>query len=378
MSYDVGTYDGGTYDDLLAGAAEPVSARSTAVLDRARGQRRESVAYEVVGPDGLHRGWVKPTRGPRISVDTARTFARTLDSLFVSWDQAADLDTLTDRIRPSWVRENGDRSPLGEFLFGHAPMQENGRGSDLMCSMVDQSTILDQIDGKLRGCAVGQNVSDCIHDEWIASGVREFRVEFSPVVLGAPIGWPAGTPLRKRMQDLGKLIGYLDPYFDNYGVGISRSIPDLTTVTPTLRYGNLAGEYPVDRGTVVRDNDRLATPNRWVAVDTSASTTAYVGQYDLPDYIPWSAAARGLVVCAPIIRVQGGTSVAQMESIARAAAMADASLNETLVFSAPFVPLHDEWDVLGYGGDAWLERSWAGDLRAGGAIQHTARRSLAA
>lgn len=355
-----------------------IVAATDALLAMTAGQRAESVQFIVLDPDLNEVGELHPARdGMTVTHDSTRSLARTLEGLFLRWDQIGDLDTLLHRIRPEWVLQNGVTFPLGVFVFAHDPRSRHTLGADIHASLVDQTLILEQSDGLPASYPVGTNVGAALEAEWSGAGFSQFNVDATTVTIAAPTAWAPDVTRGQRMRDLSKLAGFLPPYFDNHGRGVSRAAPDLSIVAPTFRY--LEGTT-ITRGSIVEDDDRLGASNRYVVVSTSGADAPIVGVYDLPASVPWSAARRGGIVISHVETIQGITDSAQAAAMAKSIAMSDPSLFTRVDFDASADPRHDSWDVLTYDGAgdelAYLETAWRLELRTGGRHHHSARRSL--
>lgn len=300
-----------------------------------------------------------------------RTIKRTLNGVKIPRNVSAAVNPYTDRVRPMMVLENGSEYPLGVFLYADRSRLIDTAGEDHEASLVDQSIILDQGIAQAYSVPAGTVITTAITTLLATTPLVSYVVDQTAQQVGSALTWPAGTSLLKIVNDLAALAGFYSLFFDNAGVARVVVVPDLTTTTPTLTY---AKGGRVLRSSIVRSDDALDTPNRYVAVDSSGS--GFSGVWDVPADAPWSAANRGYIVTSTVT-VQGLASTSDAAAAAKAAGQQDTSY-EHLKFSTPPDPRHDTFDVIEFDGARWREQAWAITLREGTAMKHDLRRVYSA
>lgn len=337
-------------------------------------QRASEIRFDILDSRLAPIGTVKPDLDPvaRVTNNSNAAIKRTLQGMRLNAAEQADVNPLTDRIRPVWVLENGSQYPLGVFLFASMDRARSEWGLDADVSAVDQCLILDQPLERGVGYPGGTPIRDAIVTQFQAVGIHSYNVDPSITSrIGAPIHWPAGNTSRmKVLNDLAAMAGAYSAYFDNDGVGVVRRVPDLSTVVPTLVYE--AGGR-ILHGSPVESDDLLEAPNRYIVVDSGDPNAAIVGYYDVPAAAPNSFANRGFVI-ARVISEQGIESNAEAITRGRAAAAQDAGTFEWVQFSSPPDPRHDTFDAVGYLGGVYREQQWTLPLLEGSEMTHDLRR----
>lgn len=348
----------------------PATARLLAMTDVAI--RSSTIRFDLLNVALRNVGVLRPRRDipPTIEQDTTRSIMRTLTNLVIPYEEAVDVNVFEHRVAPVWVLENGAEFPLGVFLFSKPLWHLTTRGRDVVTTMIDYGFALDQSDGTVVSYADGRNISDCLADEWRASGVPEWTVDNTGIAISGTLAWAPTVTRRQRMADLSALGGLLPPYMNNVGTGKSRAAPDPITSKATLTYGPNGTVYS---DSIVESNDHLDAPNRYTVVGGSASDVPIVGVYDIPSSLPWSAARRGIVV-GKTVTMAGVTDSIQAAQIAAGLAAADGAGYEFVEFDAVPDPRHDSFDLIGWDDKVWLETSWRLPLVEGSAHHHKLRR----
>jgi len=337
--------------------------------------RQESVRFEVLDTNLLVVGEIHPDRGspPRISHSTESAIMRSLSGFRLDPEQAGQIDTITARIRPSWILQDGTSYPLGVFLFADASRSLLSYGTELDATLVDQTFILDQqLDASLSYPA-GTVVTTVLDELAALAGIVSRAVTPSTQALSYPIAWKAGTARLTAMVELCQQIAYSAPYFDNEGT--LRIVParNAATASPDIVYA--AGDLDSGRiyaKTIVETDDLLRAPNRYVVIDNSATAGPIVGRYDLPSSAPNSIANRGFAVTR-VVDLQGLSSPADADSAARALASQDAEAFLWATFSAAPDPRHDAFNIVEFLGGLYREIGWTLTCAPGGPHTHNLR-----
>lgn len=336
-------------------------------------QRFDTVRWDLLAPDFTLEGTlsVELDQPPSVTLDTGRDIMRSLQGFRVDATQEQDLDTVTARVRPVVVLQNGSEFPMGVFLFADASRLRRSFGLELDASLVDQNLVVTQPWHDGTSYQTGTSVADALETLALRVNLPATSIEDNGTLLGTPIAWPIGTSTLESMRGLCALAGYLPPYFDNAGTLVCRSAPDFSIVTPDFTYG--AGTRVV-ADTIVESDDLLSAPNRWVVVGANPSQSEIVGIYDVPDSAPHSYMNRGFYV-TEVIRAQGIVDAFQAVEMARAAAEASAATFRWVSFDATLDPRHDTFDAVEWLSETYREVGWSARLETGGTMTHDLRRA---
>lgn len=349
---------------------------STELLDLdGIGQRTEGMRFELRDVEGVHLGSITPQRVVSIDNNTEGVLKRTIGNFVLPPNIAADVNMISDRVWPYWLLGDGSEYQLGIFLFAAAASQRRSYGLFSTTRLLDQGLVLGQPTPHTIGFNEGTYVTDAIATVFDLAGVHTYEIASSALVLSSPLAWPAGTQstFAKIISELCAIAGLTDWFFSNAGVATVLAVPDLSTAAPTLRY-NAGGR--IIAGSMVEENDLLAAPNRYIAIDTAAKDVPIVGQYDLPDDAPNSVVARGFPM-VKIIEAPGvGTTDAAL-AYATAYAQTDPRSHKTVQFHSSPDPRHDTFDVVEYLGENYQELSWSLTGAPGGPHRHKIKRVYA-
>lgn len=311
---------------------------------------------------------------PNISNNINRTIKRTMDALVLPPSSAADVNPLVHRVRPMMLLSNGSEHPLGVFLFADYTADEWSFGDIAHGTMTDKGLILDQPISKSSGYGAGVAIADALAAEFTAAGLTLFDIDPTiTTVLGAPVAWPAGTSRAEVVNELCAKAGAYSAWFSNAGIVTVRRVTDLATDTPELVY-TPGPSSRIIQGSTTRTSALLDAPNRYIAIDGSATDSAIVGVFDVPASAPHSAAHRGFVV-ATVIRGDGYQNVAAATAAARAAYNQGGGDFEHLAFSGPPDPRHDTFQTVQFDGVNYREQEWSLSLSEGAEMIHRLRTS---
>lgn len=345
---------------------------SSALLDLEVRARREKVRFDLTDPAGRKIGEVHPQRQCTITNESTAQIKRKLTGFMLTPSDTAAVNPLTDRVRPYWVLDDGSEYPLGLFLFAEASTAVLSYGDRLTGTLVDQGLILAQEIDRTVGFDAGTSATTAISTTLELAGFYGASVAASTFELGSPVAWPAGqagTTWAKILDDLCRKAGAYPAYFDATGTVRVRTIDNVNAVAPVLDYRGR-----IRAGSIVTSNDMLIAPNRYLAVDTSATTGSISATYDIPDSAPHSANRRGFRI-TKVVEAPGVGDVAQAAAAAQAAYTAAPVSYATASWSTTPDPRADTFDVVRlWDGENWLSTSWTLPCIAGAAMSHRANR----
>lgn len=354
----------------------PYTANRLLDLDAGVGEVRCAVRWEVLDSTLTVIGEVTPY-AQRLSIrnDPQSRIPRTLRGFQLRADDANDINLYRDRLRPTWVYEDGTHWPAGVFVFHDPERHLTTWESPLTAPLRDQWAILDQQVPASFGVPRAGKVAAALRQVVTAAGFAEPVIADTDVAVLDPIVWPAGTQRRRIIDDLCQLAGFARPYFDNRGILVAAPLPPLEDGPATMPYdtGPRDGGLNTPR-TRVYENSAVqgAAPDLPGAhlVINSGGTTGDISAIAYVDARwPWSPERRGHLVLETH-RIQGIESTAAAQRIADE--LAAAAPQQAMSFDSPPDPRHDTYDVVRFGsaGDLYREVSWRCDLEPGGVHTH--------
>lgn len=356
---------------------------STEALDLfGRSQRQASWRFILTnqGGDPIGELGVDRDSAPTISVDTGRPSKRTLQRVNLPPGEIHNINVVTDRLQVSMILSDGSVHPQGLYLF--TASTHEALGVPLLIAhehhaahldLIDQTLIVDQLTDQSYTARPHTLLTDLIQE--VLSGLPVIvEVSSSGVQVGLEaIAWPAGTNRLRIVNELAAMLGYHDLYFDNTGIGRLGPMPDpaLTDAAEVIDFFSAPRVY---RPSLIRSDDLLELPNRFVVIGSGASETSAVGVYTLPANAPHSIANRGFAVTHSE-QLQGMESQDQAYSAAVAISRQYRFAHETIDFNSPPDPRHDHYNTISIENVRYLEVAWTMSLQEGAQMQHTARRT---
>lgn len=344
------------------------------VLDLVVPMRQASFAFDLLNQAGGVIGELHPVLDspPTVECNVNRTIKRSLTDMRLTPSDTAAVNTLTDRVRPRMVLTVGDPFdwPLGVFTFGAADRERRSWGTGMVGSMVDLTVALDQPVSASVSYNAGASIAAALAEQFAAAGITSYAIDAVTSLFGAPIVWPAGTSRYSIMAEMAGMAGCFSPYFDNAGIGRVRQVQPLDTAPVDLTY-DIGGRMYAD--SILETDDLLSAPNRYIVIDTAATTSPIVGVFDVPASAPFSAANRGFVV-AVVIEVQGLQDSAAAAARAQVAYAEDSSTFRWLSFAGAPDPRHDTFQIVEVLGDRYREQRWSLPLVDGSSMTHDLRR----
>lgn len=329
-----------------------------------------STIYEVTTRTGSYLGTLYPVAGkPSLTMSTDRAITRTLSQVQFAAADLADINPVTDVLRPYTVYETGDRKALGVFLFADRSNVPRSSFVDTTGTFYDRGLILDQPIERAVTIRPGENIMDTLLILILECGITDIRIDGRALYPTTPIGWNAGTSRYEILKTIAAMLGCYNPYFDADGVLVIRAVPDLTVVLPDRTY-NTGGR--IDDGSVTISDDTFRAPNRYIV--TGGSTQDEVSAYfDVPADAPHSIKNRGYVV-AETINLSGISTYAAALAAAVAAYARDVRSWTVAEFVSTPDPRHGTYDVLELLGEPYVETGWTLDLKPGGDMRHQCSR----
>lgn len=338
--------------------------------------RVDRFRFELCDQQLRPTGELHPDRDSPPSIQREADGSRRLSGLKLVGSEIDDINPLTDRLRVYMVLQNDVEYRLGTFLWIDASRPERSWGTEHTSELADFTHILSQKATRPYEWGRGAGPINliimflCFKAGFELEDLAKIGDE-SRRSIAEPVTWAPGASWSDMLGDLGNLLGFVPPWFDRDGRMHFDQAPDpaidATTVPP---YGP---GTRVIADSVVSTDDILNASNVWAVVD-SGTDRLRVGRYTLPESAPHSYQKRGYRV-ADVENVQGLTSQAQADNTARKRARSAGDSFEFLTFNSTLDPRHDTYDVVDAFGKRWLETSWSMELRSGGAMSHTLKRT---
>lgn len=346
------------------------------------GQRVESFRFELLDPFNSRIGDldVDATSPPTVSNSINRTVKRQLSGLRLAPSVTAEIDTLTDRVKP-WARyPGGVEYPLGVFLFSDASRRPELSGSAVLTptgyaattegTLLDQLATLDQGSRGINFYHVGHSIYDALIQQMEAGGVMDYEIDHTDAQVVSPTVWRPNAKRLTVINDLCKMGGYYSLFFDNNGAGQLRQVPAMESVEPTLEY---AAGLNVVLGSIVESDDLLEAPNTYVVVNSAFTDRPIWGEWLVPADAPHSVQKRRFHVVKEL-DIQGIESSAAARKAAKAHGQADYATYRWVNFDSATNPLHDTFTIVSWLGDKYREQAWDITCRPGADMSHELRR----
>ena len=326
--------------------------------------------FDLLNPD-LTKAGELPVRSdvaPRLRNNAGARIKRRLD-LTPEPGILDDIDVLTARVRPVCLPPTGEEFPMGTMMFADAISVDAIPDNEHSAVLLDQGLLLDQQSDRTYGVSPGTVYEEVISSILGEHGIFDIEIETAQDhVADQPISWRVGTSWLRIINDLARLSGAFDLFFDNSGVARVIEAPSLDSetvaynaFTPRLFLGGTTGErFPLD------------APNRYVVVEGGAAEFPVTGVYDVPDSAPHSAVNRGFVVTRTEV-LQGICQPA--DHCALAFAKSNTADYESASFISSVDPRHDTYDVVNLNHLLYREQSWSAELSGTGDMRHNLRRS---
>lgn len=301
---------------------------------------------------------IDASSAPRIDNRINREVKRSLDGVVLAPDVLADINLQAERLRPVVVMADGTEHEQGVYVFSDTSSTvatnattDLGGGPDLEAQwgdpvLLDQGATLKQGSGGITFYAPGDSIYTALTTQLEARGFPEYEVDPISSVFGQWVAWRPNEEALTIIYDLCALGGWYSLYFNNHGTPVAKQVPDLEAADPTLVYDIGAG---IVRGSVIKSDDTLSAPNRYVVVNSSFTDAPIWGVWDVPAGAPHSFQSIGYRRVKEF-DVQGMETNAEATRMAKALGQEDASTRETYDAKITPDPRHDTFDIVSFMG----------------------------
>lgn len=359
------------------------SAAVLAMLQGRYGARTVDFRYEVLNGRNVKKadlvGMISASVSQDASADVKRTASFTLRDGFDS------IDYLTDRIKP-WFRLQMDDGgwvewPQGVFLLSSPTRSLATTGSvTRTVEAYDQLVVIssDAVSDRYS-IPVGQRFTAAI--DLLLAGA--FTYVITPSELTLPVTWDyeAGTSKLTILKDLLSAMNYRSPWFDQNGILVCE--PYVLPEQRSIGYTYATDSTSMITGQIDDSLDLFSVPNKWTLVVSDADRGSFSSTWVNNDPAsPTSVIRRGRTILA-FDSGQSAADQATLDGLVRKRAYDDSQVYETVAFSTGLMPFHTNADILGItvpdlsiSAVKFEELTWSMDLRVGGAMSHTVRRTI--
>jgi hypothetical protein len=370
-------------------AFDPAGVYTAAAVQQAlqgrTGPRRLTFDFQRLNATNGYMGPLHNVEAGTVTLDGPAEVHRSASFTIVEGDT---INYLTDRIKP-YVRltmpDGGQVSwPQGVFLLS-SPDRELAPigGVTRTVAAYDQTVILQgDLIGDRYSVAAGTRYTDAITAAVAGYGFAA-NVTTSTKTLPVAIDWAGGTSKLTIVNDLLAAINYAAAWFDEDGTfqAVPYVLPD--TVVPGYVYATDSTSVIV--GNIGHSLDLFNVPNKWVLVvsepDRAVLTSTYTNTVASS---PTSTVSRGRTI-TKYDTGQTAPDQGTLDGLAARMAFEDSQVYEAVTFTTALMPFHSDLDVLGVSVDGlalgsvkFQEVGWSMDLRVGGTMTHSVRRTVSA
>jgi hypothetical protein len=338
------------------------------------GQRAESIEWELLESDLTSVGILTPLDdGASVQNSLGSDIMRTLDNLLLSEYDCHEINFLTARIRPVWVMDDMSRWPMGAFMFSASDRRSRSRPGQTTrgMSMYDQNDLLldprREAFGILRGASIRNAMIQLVEE----CHIPLYNIGATGAIAGDDLAWPPATPRLKILMHLCALSGMLRPYFDNWGVLIIRSSPDLDSVEPDITYDTGPTSRILEE-TIVDSQDKFRLPNIYLVTATGVTESEISAYALVPATMPHSVQNLGREIVEPI-NLPGITDTNAGFKVAEVAAAQKVSDYFIREYETSPDPRHDTMQIIGFDSINYREVSWDLPCKYGAKMKHSLR-----
>jgi hypothetical protein len=337
--------------------------------DPAIGGWQSTVRFDLLDQDCQWIGTLETLTADTVTNRTGAGVNRTLSGVTLEEGEFRSINPYVDRVRPTYVLEDGTEWPLGAFMFVDAPVERSSFRNRIPVTLEDQGAVLQYPTTSSLSVGVYGSIMAAI-DEVLDAVHIQARSFLPPTTekVWDPVTWPFNTPRRQIIDELAALAGFLPLWFDNHGFAQLTTPPDVVQRAPDHVY-ELGATSRVKSQSIVQNDNLLVAPNVYVVSAAGLTQGEVFGKAYVDPWLPWSVENRGFEV-PDIYQAQGVGSTVQAQMMAEARAAMDAVAFKQVTFEAVADPRHDTYDVVQFDGFVYREVGWSLKLRPGGTMSH--------
>lgn len=356
------------------------------------GSQLVTFRFDLLDQQGTLKGTLRNVTDASVNHDALGDIKR--KARFTLRDDGA-INYLSDRIKP-WAqvyvppRIMPDHTPttggwaefpLGVFLLSTPEEGFRVGGTIRDIEAYDQGIILMQgtVDGRYL-IPSGTKFTDALANIFQAVGITRYNITPTAKTLPVDREWDRGATYLSIINELLKAMNYYSVWFDGDGYAICAPyvLPSLAPSEYTYAEGDMS---VIRTDSLTRRKDLFNVPNKWVYVVSQADREELKSVYvNDSANSPLSTGNRGITIVDN--RTVDAADQATLDGLVQRAAQDASQVYETVTWDSILMPHHNHMDnytlsssQLG-GAFKFRETSWAMELKAGGTMSHSARRTV--
>ena len=348
------------------------------------GTREVKFRYDLLNTDDIKIGELTSVPGGRLGLNSLAQIKRKGKFKFKE-NEFKDIDWLNDRVQPFFMLKMGDKWlewPLGIFLISSPSRKTRNNAIYRDVEVYDTSLILleDKFDTRYR-IPAGTNYVEAVTQIINEAGI--WKVNILPVVgdIKADKEFEIGTSRLEAVNELLKEINYTSVWVDEVGYFTSKPyvLPTFRTVEYEYRNNDMSIILP---DTSIEEMDLFSVPNKWVVVATNPETDPLVSRYTNDNAgSPTSTVNRKRNI-VDYREIDDILDQKTLDEYVQRIAYEASQVYGKFIFETAIMPHHSYMDSLycehsdlGIA-NKYIETNWEMELKAGGKMQHNARRVI--
>jgi hypothetical protein len=348
--------------------------------------REVKFRYDILNYNEIKIGELTPVPKGRLGLNSLAQIKRT-GSFNFRENELKEVDWLNDRVQPFFMLKMGNEWlewSLGVFLISspRRNVKNNAIYREVEC--YDTSLILleDKFDDRYR-IPAGTNYVEAVTRIINEAGI--WKINISPVVgsIKTDKEFEIGTSRLEAVNELLKEINYTSIWVDETGCFTSKPyiLPTYRAIEYEYRNDDMSIILPE---TAIEEMDLFNIPNKWVVVATNPETEPLVSRYT-NDNAGSPTSTVGRKGKRNIVDHREENDILDQKTLdeyVRRIAYEASQVYTKFIFETAIMPHHSYMDSLfcehtGLGiSNKYIETSWQIDLKAGGKMQHSARRVI--
>lgn len=350
------------------------------IIDMLHNNREISFRYDLLNYNQTRIGELTSISG-NIGLNSLAQIKRKGKFQFKE-NELNDIDWLNDRVQPVFILNGEYEFPLGVFMISSPARSLRKKQVYREVEAFDTSLIIleDRFDNRYR-ILKNTNYITAIKQVIGSSGIININIPHIDSALKTDREFEIGTSKLEAVNDLLKEINYTSIWVDEIGNFTSNPyiLPNDRVVEYSYKNDNMSIIIP---DTSVEEIDLFSIPNKWVIVATNPETPPLVSSYTNDNGgSPTSTVNRRRNI-VDFREVDDIANQGILDEYVRRIAYETTNIFSKFVFETAIMPHHAYMDSLfcehtdlGIA-NKYIETSWEMDLKAGGTMNHNARRVI--
>jgi len=340
---------------------------------------RLTFRYDLLNRHEIKIGELEGIVNAAITHDEHRVIKRTATFIINENFRGADINYLTDRVRP-WLILPENEYPLGIFLLESPSREVSGATKRRNINAYDKTLILDQYILRNRQFfPKGTTFISAVERLIAMAGISRTNIAASDMETETDIEFPVGTNVREAVNTLLEAVNFTSLSFNETGVATAKPYVFPAFRTPKHFYSTVK-DSTITPG-IIDTLDIASIPNVFIRVADNVSLETPLKSEFVNDNpaLATSTVNRGRQIIN-FERVSNVTTQAALDTLVKRAAIEATQAYRYLNFTTLLTPNHGSGDTLYIDMpelfDAPLkfcETGWSMELKAGGKMTHTAQ-----